>query len=58
MGIATTEVLLFISSQFLLAVISFGATAKSTLEAVIFVFVKYPFDVGDRCIVDGVQVTL
>nr|XP_043615854.1 mechanosensitive ion channel protein 9-like [Erigeron canadensis] len=56
--IATTEVLLFISSQFLLAIFTFGASAKSTLEAIIFVFVKYPFDVGDRCIVDGVQVVV
>lgn len=55
--IATTEVLLFISSQFLLAIFTFGASAKSTFEAIIFVFVKYPFDVGDRCVVDGVQVT-
>lgn len=56
MGIATTEVLLFISSQFLLFVFMFGTSAKSAFEAIIFVFVMHPFDVGDRCVVDGVQV--
>nr|XP_043613368.1 mechanosensitive ion channel protein 10-like [Erigeron canadensis] len=54
--IATREVLLFISSQFLLAIFTFGASAKSTVEAIIFVFVKYPFEAGDRCLIDGVQV--
>ena len=32
-------------------------TAKTVFEAIIFVFVMHPFDVGDRCVVDGVQVT-
>ncbi|KAL0372215.1 UNVERIFIED_CONTAM: Mechanosensitive ion channel protein 10 [Sesamum calycinum] len=27
-------------------------------EAIIFVFVMHPFDVGDRCVVDGVQVVV
>nr|XP_043629810.1 mechanosensitive ion channel protein 10-like [Erigeron canadensis] len=58
MGIVATEVLLFISSQFLLAVFTFGSSAKSTFEAMIFVFVKHPFDVGDRCVIDGVQVVV
>nr|XP_043627209.1 mechanosensitive ion channel protein 10-like [Erigeron canadensis] len=58
MGIATREVLLFISSQFLLAVFTFGNSAKSTFEAMIFVFLKHPFDVGDRCVIDGVQVVV
>nr|XP_043638159.1 mechanosensitive ion channel protein 10-like [Erigeron canadensis] len=58
MGIVKTEVLLFISSQFLLAVFTFGSSAKSTFEAMIFVFVKHPFDVGDRCVIDGVQVVV
>nr|XP_043616070.1 mechanosensitive ion channel protein 10-like [Erigeron canadensis] len=58
MGIVSTEVLLFISSQFLLAVFTFGSSAKSTFEAMIFVFVKHPFDVGDRCVIDGIQVVV
>ena len=56
MGFLTTQVLVFISSQLLLVVFVFGNTAKTVFEAIIFVFVMHPFDVGDRCVVDGVQV--
>lgn len=56
-GIATTQVLVFISSQLLLVVFMFGNTCKMAFEAIIFVFVMHPFDVGDRCVVDGIQVT-
>ncbi|OVA17532.1 Mechanosensitive ion channel MscS [Macleaya cordata] len=55
MGIATTQLLLFISSQMLLIVFVFGNTAKVVFEGIIFVFVMHPFDVGDRCVIDGVQ---
>ncbi|XP_071715784.1 mechanosensitive ion channel protein 10-like [Rutidosis leptorrhynchoides] len=58
MGIATTEVLLFISSQILLGVFMFGNSAKTAFEAILFVFIMHPFDVGDRCVVDGVQVVV
>ncbi|KAL6011814.1 hypothetical protein ACLOJK_002280 [Asimina triloba] len=33
----------------------FGNTAKMIFEAIIFLFVMHPFDVGDRCEIDGVQ---
>lgn len=55
MGLLTTQVLLFIASQLLLVAFMFGNTAKTVFEAIIFVFVMHPFDVGDRCVVDGVQ---
>ncbi|KAL6226755.1 hypothetical protein ACLB2K_000716 [Fragaria x ananassa] len=55
MGFLTTNILVFISSQLLLVVFVFGNTAKTVFEAIIFVFVMHPFDVGDRCVVDGVQ---
>ncbi|GKV17889.1 hypothetical protein SLEP1_g28344 [Rubroshorea leprosula] len=55
MGFLTTQVLLFISSQLLLVVFMFGNSAKTVFEAIIFVFVMHPFDVGDRCVIDGVQ---
>ena len=58
MGLLNTQVLVFISSQILLVVFVFGNTAKTLFEAIIFVFVMHPFDVGDRCVVDGVQVPL
>ncbi|XP_077236314.1 mechanosensitive channel of small conductance-like 10 [Tasmannia lanceolata] len=55
MGFATTKVLVFISSQLLLVGFMFGNTCKMIFEAIIFVFVMHPFDVGDRCVIDGVQ---
>ncbi|KAF6156041.1 hypothetical protein GIB67_004945 [Kingdonia uniflora] len=54
-GIATVQVFVFISSQMLLIAFMFGNTAKTIFEAIIFVFVMHPFDVGDRCLIDGVQ---
>jgi small-conductance mechanosensitive channel len=57
MEIATTKVLLFLSSQLVVAAFMFGNTCKTIFEAIIFVFVMHPFDVGDRCVIDGVQVT-
>lgn len=58
MGLLTTQVLLFISSQLLVVVFVFGNTAKAVFEAIIFVFVMHPFDVGDRCVIDGVQMVV
>ncbi|XAR67115.1 hypothetical protein NMG60_11013551 [Bertholletia excelsa] len=55
MGLATTKVLVFFSSQLLVVTFVFGNTAKTVFEAIIFVFVMHPFDVGDRCVIDGVQ---
>ncbi|KAI5074285.1 hypothetical protein GOP47_0010841 [Adiantum capillus-veneris] len=55
LGIATTHVLLFVSSQLLLVGFMFSNTVKQVFEAIIFLFIMHPFDVGDRCIVDGVQ---
>ncbi|KAH7278299.1 hypothetical protein KP509_38G034800 [Ceratopteris richardii] len=55
LGIATTHVLLFITSQLLLVGFMFSNTVKQIFEAIIFLFVMHPFDVGDRCIVDGQQ---
>ncbi|KAH7278985.1 hypothetical protein KP509_38G068100 [Ceratopteris richardii] len=55
LGIATTHALLFITSQLLLVGFIFSNTVKQTFEAVIFLFVMHPFDVGDRCVVEGQQ---
>ncbi|XVE63309.1 hypothetical protein DITRI_Ditri07aG0009600 [Diplodiscus trichospermus] len=54
--IATSKVLVFISSQLLLVAFIFGNTCKTVFESIIFLFVMHPFDVGDRCEIDGVQV--
>lgn len=56
MGLLTTRVLVFILSQLFLVVFMFGNTAKNAFEAIIFIFVMHPFDVGDRCVIDDVQV--
>ncbi|MBA0744879.1 hypothetical protein Gogos_007481 [Gossypium gossypioides] len=53
--IATTKLLLLLSSQLVVAAFMFGNTCKTIFEAIVFVFVMHPFDVGDRCVVDGVQ---
>lgn len=56
LGVPITHFLLFISSQLLLVVFVFGNTCKTTFEAIIFLFVMHPYDVGDRCEIDGNQV--
>lgn len=33
----------------------FKNTCKAVFEAIAFVFIMHPFDVGDRCVVNGVQ---
>ncbi|KAG0503886.1 hypothetical protein HPP92_003958 [Vanilla planifolia] len=58
MGFATTKVLVFISSQLLLLGFIFTSSCKTAFEAIIFVFVMHPYDVGDRCVIDGVQMVV
>ncbi|KAE8775301.1 Mechanosensitive ion channel protein 5 [Hordeum vulgare] len=58
LGIATTRIFVLLSSQLFLAVFMFGNTLKTIFEAIIFLFVMHPFDVGDRCEVDGMQVVV
>ncbi|XP_016468299.1 mechanosensitive ion channel protein 6-like [Nicotiana tabacum] len=55
LGIATSKFLLFVSSQVVVVAFVFGNTCKTIFESIIFLFVMHPFDVGDRCEVDGVQ---
>ncbi|KAF4375765.1 hypothetical protein F8388_014487 [Cannabis sativa] len=47
--IDTTKVLVFFSSQIIVAAFVFG-------KDIVFVFIKHPFDVGDRCVIDGLVV--
>ncbi|PRQ28022.1 putative mechanosensitive ion channel MscS, LSM domain-containing protein [Rosa chinensis] len=53
-GIASTNLVVFLSTQFLLAAFIFGNTCKNVFEAIVFMFVTHPFDVGDRIVVDDV----
>ncbi|KAG0462145.1 hypothetical protein HPP92_020621 [Vanilla planifolia] len=55
LNITTTHFFVFLSSQILLLAFVFGNTFKTTFEAMIFLFIMHPFDVGDRCEVNGVQ---
>ncbi|XP_039156070.1 mechanosensitive ion channel protein 10-like [Eucalyptus grandis] len=56
MGLLTTQVLIFISSQILLFTFIYGDAAKKWFESIVFVYAMHPFDVKDRCIIDGVEV--
>ncbi|GAB4828393.1 hypothetical protein Ancab_035391 [Ancistrocladus abbreviatus] len=58
LGVPVTHFLIFISSQLLLLTFMFGNTFKTTFEAIIFLFVMHPFDVGDRCEIEGVQMVV
>ncbi|WCJ44302.1 Mechanosensitive ion channel family protein [Euphorbia peplus] len=58
LGVPVTNFLVFISSQLVLMAFIFGNSCKTTFEAIIFLFVMHPFDVGDRCEVDGVQMVV
>ncbi|KAK7850314.1 mechanosensitive ion channel protein 8 [Quercus suber] len=53
-----THFLVFLSSQLVLVVFMFGNTCRTVFEAIIFLFVIHPFDVGDRCEVDGVMMVV
>ncbi|THG03375.1 mechanosensitive ion channel protein 6-like [Camellia sinensis] len=56
--ITSTHFFVFLGSQLLLVAFMFGNTCKTTFEAIIFLFVMHPFDVGDRCEIDGVQMVV
>lgn len=58
LGIATSKIILFVTSQLVLVAFVFGNTCKTIFEAIIFLFIMHPFDVGDRCEIDGVQVVV
>lgn len=58
LGVAVTHFLVIISSQLLLVVFIFGNTCKTIFESIIFLFVMHPYDVGDRCEVEGVQMVV
>jgi len=56
LGISPMHLLVFVFSQMLLIAFLFGNVCKTLVEAIIFMFIMHPFDVGDRCVIDGVQV--
>lgn len=56
LNIITSRSVVFLSSQVVVAAFVFGNTCKNVFESIIFLFVVHPFDVGDRCEIEGVQV--
>ncbi|KAI9181724.1 hypothetical protein LWI28_017894 [Acer negundo] len=56
--IASSKFLLFASSQLFLVAFVFGNTCKTIFEDIVFLFIIHPFDVGDRCEIDGVQMVV
>ncbi|KAK0581775.1 hypothetical protein LWI29_017782 [Acer saccharum] len=56
--IASPKLLLVASSQLLVVAFVFGNTCKTIFEDIIFLFIIHPFDVGDRCEIDGVQMVV
>nr|WGO49545.1 mechanosensitive ion channel protein A031112 [Torenia fournieri] len=55
MGVASTKVIAFIITQTLLLGFTFQNMCKTVFESIVFVFVMHPFDIGDRCVIDGVH---
>ncbi|KAF8019669.1 hypothetical protein BT93_G0379 [Corymbia citriodora subsp. variegata] len=53
-----THFLIVISSQLIVMAFIFGNTCKTIFEDIIYLFVIHPFDVGDRCEVEGVQMVV
>ncbi|CAO2813348.1 unnamed protein product [Amaranthus hypochondriacus] len=58
LNIITSQSLLFLSSQVVVVAFVFGNTCKNVFESIIFLFVIHPYDVGDRCEIDGVQMVV
>ncbi|KNA14876.1 hypothetical protein SOVF_103470 [Spinacia oleracea] len=55
MGLASTKVVAFVVTQMVVLGVIFHNSCKIIFDCIIFVFVMHPFDIGDRCKVDGVQ---
>ncbi|PRQ34618.1 putative mechanosensitive ion channel MscS [Rosa chinensis] len=58
LDIITSANLVYATSQLVVVAFVFGNTCRTVFEAVIFLFVMHPFDVGDRCEIQGVQMVV
>nr|VDD33209.1 unnamed protein product [Brassica oleracea] len=54
LDVLTTKFLVVFSAKLVGLAFIVGSTCKNIFESFIFVFVMHPYDVGDRCVVDGV----
>ncbi|XP_058106246.1 mechanosensitive ion channel protein 10-like [Magnolia sinica] len=57
-GVTTTNVIVVITSQLLLLGFIFGNTSKTMFESMVFLFTQNPFDVGDHCVIDGIEMVV
>lgn len=55
-GAPVTHFLIFVTTQLALGAYVIGNTGKGVFESIVFLFLMHPYDVGDRCEVDGTQV--
>ncbi|GAB4842492.1 hypothetical protein Ancab_012466 [Ancistrocladus abbreviatus] len=55
MGVATTQLLLLITSPLLATTYVFADSCKTFLEGVMFAFARHSFDVGDLCLIDEIE---
>ncbi|XP_031279090.1 mechanosensitive ion channel protein 10-like [Pistacia vera] len=55
MEVATSKVIVFVLTQLVLVGFMFRNTCKMVFESIVFIFIMHPFDIGDRCVIDGVQ---
>ncbi|GLJ13455.1 hypothetical protein SUGI_0212720 [Cryptomeria japonica] len=53
LGIITSHIIVFVVSQIMLFTFLFQETCKTVFESIVFLFVTHPFDIGDRCTIDG-----
>ncbi|KAK9677074.1 hypothetical protein RND81_11G120000 [Saponaria officinalis] len=58
LNIISSDSVLFLSSQVVVVAFVFGNTCKNVFESIIFLFVIHPYDVGDRCEIEGVQMVV
>ncbi|XP_010423255.1 PREDICTED: mechanosensitive ion channel protein 7-like [Camelina sativa] len=56
--IATSKYLLFLTSQVVLLAFMFGNSLKTVFESIIFLFIIHPYDVGDRVVIDTVEMVV
>ncbi|KAI3797023.1 hypothetical protein L1987_39713 [Smallanthus sonchifolius] len=54
-GVPITNFLIFVTTQLALGAYVIGNTGKGVFESIVFLFIMHPYDVGDRCEVDGTQ---
>ncbi|CAH8286022.1 unnamed protein product [Eruca vesicaria subsp. sativa] len=54
LDVLTTKFLVVFSAKLVGLAFIVGSTCKNIFESFIFVFVMHPYDVGDRCVIDGV----